>query len=121
MSEIKQRRIKNKKHLHRRTGRIRRPAPKWFSFPEDKYKALEEVRRILGLTKAQLRFFWSLLERSSSGELNFHAGNVRIQFSTWAYYEDEPLPSRIYMKIRIKEKQIEHHLKYKFEIPCSEK
>ena len=82
-------------------------------FPKDRYKALEEVRQILGLSKAQLRFFWSLLEKSSNGDLSFEVGNICIEFSTWDY-DGESIPAKIHMKIKIKEKQVEHHLKYKF-------
>ncbi len=82
-----------------------------FSFPKDKYEALEEVRGILGFTEAELRNFLSLLERSQ-GYLRFAMGNVNIEFHARACFE---LPlSEVGLEVQVKERGIEHTAKYEF-------
>lgn len=61
----------------------------WASFPEDPYVALEEVRKILGLSENQLNFLLALLAKADDGHLHFHVGNVCIDFFNRSFDEKE--------------------------------
>ena len=61
----------------------------WASFPEDPYVALEEVRKMLGLSENQLDFLLALLAKADDGHLHFHVGHVCIDFFNRSFDEKE--------------------------------
>jgi hypothetical protein len=56
--------------------------PSGSGFPENRYEALEESRRFLGLTESDFRCVLKVLCRTEFGMLNFSFGKVSISLST---------------------------------------
>lgn len=50
-------------------------------FPENRYEALEESRRLLSLTESDFRSLLRVLSRTDFGTLNFSFGKVAISLS----------------------------------------
>lgn len=79
----------------------------WASFPEDPYVALEEVRKMLGLSENQLDFLLALLAKADDGHLHFHVGNVCVDFFNRSFDEKE-----IVLDIEVEKGNIAHSVKY---------
>lgn len=84
----------------------------WASFPEDPYAALEEVRKMLGLTENELDTLLALLWKADDGHLHFHVGNVCIAFFNRSFDEKE-----IVFDIEVEKEKIASSVKYKL---CAE-
>jgi len=77
------------------------------SLPEDPYLALEEVRKILGLSEKQLDFLLALLWKADDGHLDFHVGNVCVEFFNRSFDEKE-----IVLDIEVERENTTHSVKY---------
>jgi hypothetical protein len=86
-------------------------------FPENRYEALEESRRLLGLTESDFRSLLRILCRTEYSNLDFSLGRVTISLST---YGDDEVCLNIGLGHGIREESIE----YKFrsgELGCAKK
>jgi len=79
----------------------------WGSFSEDPYVALEEVRKLLGLSENQLDFLLALLGKADDGYLHFHVGNVCVDFFNRSSDEKEMV-----LEIDVENGNMTHSLKY---------
>lgn len=75
-------------------------------FPENRYKALEESRKLLGLTAEEYRCFLKALCKSEYSDVNFNFGNLSITFDT--YFEE------LSLTFHLKKKGFERSAEYKF-------
>lgn len=126
VSDVKQklleklRQIARKKELAR-NGRFKRrpkrrfdkPSSRLFSFPKDKYEALQEVQRILGFTDEELRMFFALLEKANGGDLEFEIGDISVEFRTYSC--DDNCLNEIEVVVKVEEKEVTHTVEYSFD------
>ena len=78
-------------------------------FPENRYEALEESRRLLGLTESDFRSMLKVLGRSEYGTLDFSLGKVSISLST---YGDE----EVSLSVNLEQRSIGKSAEYKFQL-----
>jgi hypothetical protein len=79
------------------------------SFPENRYEALEESRRLLGLTESDFRSVLKVLCRTEFGTLNFSFGKVSISLSTDGDEE-------VCLSVGLGQGQVEKSAEYKFRL-----
>jgi hypothetical protein len=76
-------------------------------FPENRYEALEESRRLLGLTEPDFHSVLKVLCRTKYGTLDFSLGKVSISLST---YGDE----EVFLSVGLGQGPVEKSAEYKF-------
>jgi len=118
VSEVKQKlleklkKIVRKRESVRKGRRFKRASSRMFSFPKDKYKALEEIQTMLGFTDEELHMFFALLEKATDGYLTFDFGDLKAEFHTCVF--DVNTASEISVKVEVEEKEITHSAEYHF-------
>jgi hypothetical protein len=90
--------------------RFDRPSSGLFSFPKDKYEALQEVQRILGFTDEELRMVFALLEKANGAYLNFEIGDIGVEFDTLG----AEASNEIRLVVKIEGKEGIYSAEYKF-------
>jgi len=94
----------------KRSREFEKPALAKFSFTDDKYKALEEIREILGFTEEGLRTFFAVLEKADDGYLDFSVGNVIVEF----HKVGDLCSGEISMTVKVEQKEVTHTTEYQF-------
>ena len=116
--EVKQKLLEKLKEIARKRAffkkkrKFRRASSRLFSFPKDKYEALEEVREMLGFSKEELSILFALLEKSVDGHLHFDVGDMTIEFHTFEF--DESSPNEISLIVEASEKETTYRVEYDF-------
>jgi len=80
-----------------------------WAFPEDPYVALEEVRKILQLSKNKVSVIFALLRKGCEGFLGFQVGNMIITFTI-----DSVTEKKIALEIEVRKENMENSVKYWF-------
>jgi hypothetical protein len=81
--------------------------PSSSGFPENRYEALEESRRLLGLTESDFRSMLKVLCRTEYSTLNFSLGEMSISLST---YGDEA----VCLSVELEQGRVEKSTEYRF-------
>jgi len=79
----------------------------WASFPENPHVALQEVSKILGLSENELDLLLALLGKADDGYLQFHQGNISIDFFNRSLDEKE-----IILEVEVEKEKTTSSVKY---------
>jgi len=79
-------------------------------FPRNRYVALEESRKLLGLTADEFNALLKILCKSEFSSLDFDFGALSISFNTRALYGDE----EVCLTFQLERKRFTRSVGYKF-------
>ncbi|MFQ6077063.1 MAG: hypothetical protein ACE5Z5_13195 [Candidatus Bathyarchaeia archaeon] len=81
--------------------------PKGFSFSENKYVAVEEVRSLLGLSAEELESFLRVLDRAKYFKVKFERDGLTMTFHNFSTFQ-----KRVVMEVREELSHCEKIMKY---------
>lgn len=115
MFEVKRKLLtKLKKIVSRRKSfkkwRFNETSSEAFSFTDNAYEALEEVRQMLGFSKEKLDTMLALLGKSEDGHFNFDLGDITIGFHAVKF--DESASSEITFSVELTENEFAYRREY---------
>lgn len=77
-------------------------------FPENRYEALEESRKLLGMTAKDFNCFLKVLCKSDYGDIHFDLGNILVSFFV--------VHSRFSLTFSLTHRRLERSIEYKFKL-----